>query len=311
MNNILYNIVYSIFYLFSLLPYRALYAFSDFMYIIVYYVVRYRRKIVRRNITTSFKEKTLDEVIEIEKGFYHWFCDYFVETIKLLSVSENELLKHLELVGLDEVEECFDEGQTCAGILGHYCNWELLSASALGLKRYGDDAICGLIYHPMHSAIFDRLFLKLRQNFKGVCVPKSDVPRYLLKYKGQGRMTLFGYIADQAPKYTNIHLWLDFLSHDTPVFTGGERIMRKMNNAVFYIDMQRKERGKYVYTYRLITKEPNKLPEFEITKRFFSLLEESIKKDPRFYFWTHDRWKRTREEFNREYKVENGRVVKR
>lgn len=309
MKEFLYNIVYGIFYLASKLPYRVLYVISDIANLVLYHIVRYRRDIVRRNITSAFPEKSLEECISIERGFYKWFCDYFVETVKLMSVSRQELLSRIEFRGIDKIEECFDRGQTCAGILGHYGNWELLSATGLVIKKH-PEAVIGLIYHPLRSQLFDRLFINMRQSMGGVCVPKKDILRYLVSFRSQNLMNLFGYIADQAPRYRNIHLWLPFLNHDTPVFTGAERIMRKMNNAVFYIDVERPERGKYIYTFKLMTDKPGEMPEFEITKKFFVMLEQTIRREPRFYLWSHNRWKRTREEFDKEFKIENGHVVR-
>lgn len=309
MKEFLYNIIYGIFYLVSKLPYRALYVISDIANLVLYHIVRYRRDIVRRNITSAFPEKSLEECISIERGFYKWFCDYFVETVKLMSVSRQELLSRIEFRGIDKIEECFDRGQTCAGILGHYGNWELLSATGLVIKKH-PEAVIGLIYHPLRSQLFDRLFINMRQSMGGVCVPKKDILRYLVSFRSHNLMNLFGYIADQAPRYRNIHLWLPFLNHDTPVFTGAERIMRKMNNAVFYIDVERPERGKYIYTFKLMTDKPGEMPEFEITKKFFVMLEQTIRREPRFYLWSHNRWKRTREEFDKEFKIENGHVVR-
>lgn len=309
MKEFLYNIIYGIFYLVSKLPYSALYVISDIANLVLYHIVRYRRDIVRRNITSAFPEKSLEECISIERGFYKWFCDYFVETVKLMSVSRQELLSRIEFRGIDKIEECFDRGQTCAGILGHYGNWELLSATGLVIKKH-HEAVIGLIYHPLRSQLFDRLFINMRQSMGGVCVPKKDILRYLVSFRSQNLMNLFGYIADQAPRYRNIHLWLPFLNHDTPVFTGAERIMRKMNNAVFYIDVERPERGKYIYTFKLMTDKPGEMPEFEITKKFFVMLEQTIRREPRFYLWSHNRWKRTREEFDKEFKIENGHVVR-
>lgn len=309
MKEFLYNIIYGIFYLVSKLPYRALYVISDIANLVLYHIVRYRRDIVRRNITSAFPEKSLEDCISIERGFYKWFCDYFVETVKLMSVSRQELLSRIEFRGIDKIEECFDRGQTCAGILGHYGNWELLSATGLVIKKH-PEAVIGLIYHPLRSQLFDRLFINMRQSMGGVCIPKKDILRYLVSFRSQNLMNLFGYIADQAPRYRNIHLWLPFLNHDTPVFTGAERIMRKMNNAVFYIDVERPERGKYIYTFKLMTDKPGEMPEFEITKKFFVMLEQTIRREPRFYLWSHNRWKRTREEFDKEFKIENGHVVR-
>ncbi len=268
------KIVYAFFYAISLLPFRLLYCIADFEYFMMYYVIKYRRGIVRKNLTTSFPEKSEEEIVDIEKKFYRWFSDYFFEAVKLLSISDKELRRRFKVYNSEEVEQCFQEGQDVAAILGHYCNWEWLSCVGI------------------------------------VPIPKKDILRYLVDYKRKNIRSLFGYISDQGPKWENIHLWLPFLNHpETPVFTGGERIMRKMNDAVFYVEMSRPKRGYYTATYKLITRNPNSLPEHEITRRFFKMLEETIRRNPPYYLWTHNRWKRTREEFDKRYEIKNGKVI--
>lgn len=306
----MYYILYGFCYLISLLPYRALYGLADFIYLWLYRVIGYRKKVVRKNLAEAFPEKDEKERRNIERKFYHFLCDYFVETIKLLSVSDKTLLKHLEFRNLEEVEQVFDQGRSAAGFLGHYCNWEYLSATALGFKKH-IDAATGLIYDPLSNKTVDRLFLAIRSAKRGDCINKRKILRHLLQYKQENRLSFCGYIADQAPKWENIHLWLPFLHHDTPVFTGAERIVRKMRNAVFYLDMERPKRGKYIATIRLITDHPEQLEEHELTRRFFALLEETIRREPHLYLWTHNRWGRTHEEFDRRFEVVNGKVIKR
>lgn len=302
------KVIYYIFYAISLLPFKVLYRIADFEYFLLYFVIRYRRKVVRKNLVTSFPEKTEKEIVNIEKGFYRWFADYFFEAVKLLSISDKELRRRFRIYNTEEVEACFEQGQNCAAILGHYCNWEWLSCVGINLP---ENRMMGLIYHPLYNKAFDELFKKIRSHeANGIPVPKKDILRYLVNYKRQGIMSLFGYISDQGPKWENIHLWLPFLNHDTPVFTGGEKIMRKMNDAVFYVEMSRPRRGYYTATFKLITREPGKLPEFEITRRFFQALEETIRKKPEYYLWSHNRWKRTHEEFDRRFKIVNGKVIK-
>lgn len=284
----------AIFTLISRLPFKVLYALSDFVYVLVYHVVRYRRSLVRKHLATAFPEKTDKERHEIEHKFYHWLCDYFVETIKLLTITPEEMKKHLEWRGFEQVEDCYDSGQSCAAMLGHYCNWEWLSATPVFQQRH-PDAAAVLIYHPLRSKPMDELFKKLRSQLGGVCVRKQDILRALVGYRRENRMNLAGYIADQTPKLGNIHLWLPFLNHDTPVFTGAERIIKKMQNAVFYVDMERPCRGKYIVTFKRIDVE--NLPvedEYPITHEFFRLLEKSIQRQPEFYLWTHNRWKHKR-----------------
>lgn len=300
-----YRLLYGLFYVLSLLPFSVLYVIADGFYLIVYHLVGYRRRVVRRNLTLSFPEMSLNEIKKTEKAFYHWLCDYFMETVKLLSISDRQLAKHLEFRGAEQIEQCFDKGQACAAMLGHYCNWEYLSATGIAMTRW-ERAVMGLIYHPLRNNVFDRLFIAIREKHGGTCIPKKDILRRLVEYRRSGSMSLFGYIADQSPKWENIHLFLPFMHQDTPVFTGAERIIRKMNNAVFYVHMERPSRGKYVCTFELMTDRPQEMEEYELTKDFFVRLERNIQEQPAFYLWTHDRWKRTREVYDR--KVAAGEI---
>ncbi len=306
----MYYLLFGFCYLVSLLPFRALYVLSDCVCLVVYHLIGYRKKVVRRNLETSFPEKTKEELRSIEKKFYHWLCDYFFETIKLLSISKKSLDKHFTITNPEVVTDCFRRGQNVAGILGHYCNWEWLSCAG---KDFGNDKWkVGLIYHPMTSDTVDRLFLKIRsRNPSGIPINKKDILRYLVQFKREGIMSIFGYISDQVPKWQNIHLWLRFLNQDTPVFTGAERIMKKMKDVVFYTEMSRPRRGYYTCTYHLITEAPQEMAEHDITRIFFQRLEETIRRQPEYYLWTHNRWKRTHEEFDRRFKVLNGKVIER
>lgn len=302
--------IYCLFYAISLLPFRLLYVLADIECFMLYHVIRYRRGVVRRNLVTSFPDKSEQEIVQIEKRFYHWFCDYFFEAVKLLSISDAELCRRFTIINSEEVEQCFKEGQDVAAILGHYCNWEWLSCVGMNLPLERET---GLIYHPLRNKAFDYLFRKLRSHEKhSRVIPKQDILRYVLSRKKEGIRNICGYISDQGPKWKNIHLWLPFLNHEhTPVFTGGERIMRKMNNAVFYVEMSRPKRGYYTATYKLITRTPNALEPDGITRRFFQMLEQTIRREPAYYLWSHNRWKRTKEEFDRRFQVVNGKVIER
>jgi KDO2-lipid IV(A) lauroyltransferase len=137
----------------------------------------------------------------------------------------------------------------------------------------------------------------------------QDTLREILNYRKENQPVVIGYISDQVPFWTNIHHWVDFLHHDTPVLTGTERIARKVNHAVFFLDVHRVRRGYYEAEFKLMTREPRKMDDFEITDIYFKLLEESIRRAPEFWLWSHNRWKRTREEFNERFEVVNGKVI--
>lgn len=294
MGKILYGSLYCIFYLVSLLPLTILYAISDGIYYMMYYVVRYRRHLVRKHLIDCFPEKSDEERLKIEREFYSWLCDYFMETIKLFTMSKKQVMKRMQFIGAEKVRESCQKGQSCAVYLGHYCNWEWVTSLQLWV---GEDIACGQIYHPLENKAFDKLFLYLRNRLGAQCIPMAESIRKIMKMQQEGKPIVIGFIADQVPLWNNIHYWTDFLHHDTPVFTGTEKIARKMNLAVYYLDIQRLKRGYYQAEFKLLTEIPKEKKEFEITETYIRELEKTIQRQPAFWLWTHNRWKRTREQW--------------
>ena len=303
---ILYYIVLAVWYVFSLLPLRVHYVISDLLFWLLYAVIGYRRKVVYSNISASFPEKSEEELRKIERGFYHFFCDYMVESVKLMTITPENLKKRMVFKGTEIVDEIVESGQSCALYLGHLCNWEWVSSLPLWLSP---KVHCGQIYHPLENKDFDRLFLRSRQRMGAECIAMADTLRKILEYRKAGQPIIVGYISDQVPFWTSIHHWVNFLNHDTPVLTGTERIVRKVNHAVLFLDIHRVRRGYYEAEIKLITREPQKMGEYEITDTYFKMLEQSIRKAPEFWLWSHNRWKRTREEFNERFEVINGKVI--
>ena len=303
---LLYYIVFAVWYVFSLLPLRIHYVLSDLLFWLLYGVVGYRKAVIRKNLRESFPEKSEEELRKIARGYYHFFCDYIVETIKMMTISKENIRRRLTFKGTELVDEIVESGQSCAVYLGHLGNWEWVTSLPLWVTP---KAQCGQIYHPLENKEFDRLFLYSRQRLGAKCIAMQDTLREILKYRKENQPVVIGYISDQVPFWTNIHHWVDFLHHDTPVLTGTERIARKVNHAVFFLDVHRVRRGYYEAEFKLITREPQKMDEFEITDIYFKLLEESIRRAPEFWLWSHNRWKRTREEFNERFEVVNGKVI--
>lgn len=308
MRKILYYLVYAAWYVHSLLPMRVHYVISDVLFLLLYHVVGYRRSTVWSNIDSSFPEYGNDEKKGIQRGFYHFLCDYLVESVKLLTINEEELKRRLVFKGTERINEVVESGQSCAVYLGHYCNWEWITSLPLWVT---DKAQCGQIYHPLENKDFDKLFLRLRQRFGAKCISMNDTLRKMVEYRRENQPVVIGYISDQVPFWTNIHHWCQFLHHDTAVLTGTERIARRMNHAVFYMDVRRVKRGYYEAEFKLITRDPASMPEHGITDRYFQMLEKSIRRAPEFWLWSHNRWKRTHERFDLLYQVVDGKVVRR
>lgn len=298
---VLYLLIYSIGYLISLLPLRVLYVLSDMLYFPLYYIIRYRRHIVRRNLTDSFPEKNAKEIVRIEKGFYSFFCDYIVETLKQLSITHDEMRRRMTFSGTEELVRDMEAANTQFGFiyLGHYCNWEWIASMPYS---FDDTVACGQIYHPLYNKFFDNLFLKMRSQYGALCIPMKETLRKIIKMKQSGKKVVIGFIADQAPKWNSIHHFTPFLNHDTPVFIGTEKLGRQMKAVIYFADVTRVKRGYYHTRLVRMTDHIEQIPEFRLTDMYMEHLEQMIRRAPQYWLWSHNRWKRTRQEWEQRMK---------
>ena len=295
---IVYFFTFCFWYLLSLLPLGILYLFSNLLYYPLYYCIRYRRHIVRKNLIGSFPEKDLKEIIGIEKKFYQFFCDYVVETIKLFTISKKQLMSRMTFEGIDVITSEMEKNDKdlCFVYLGHYGNWEWIASLAYWTP---DDFLCAQIYHPLRNKAFDKLFLNLRNQFGGECIPMKVTLRRILELKKARQKTIIGFISDQLPKWSSIHHFTPFLHRETATFTGTEQMGKKFGAIIYYAEVTRPKRGYYHCTFKKLVENPSALPDFEITDNCASRLEEMIQKTPYLWLWSHDRWKRTKEEYER------------
>ena len=286
--------LYRIVYLISLLPFRMLYIFSDVLAWLACDVIRYRRSVVRRNLAASFPEKQEKDIRKIEKRFYRFLCDYFIETVKLASMSPDKMRRHLKVENIEEINEAVRQGQSVSIYLGHYCNWEWVSSLPLHIDPA---AKCAQIYHPLENKTFDRLLYRLRTRFDANNIPMKDILPTLITWKKENVPSVTGYIADQAPGL-NIHLFVDFLNHETGAYTGPERISKFLGAKAVYGHMSRPKRGYYTLRFIPISENVKKENIFVTTRKYFTLLQDNIRETPQYWLWSHNRWKRSRELFN-------------
>lgn len=291
-----YYVIFPLWYVFSLLPLRVLYLLSDIMYFPVYKVFGYRRRVVRKNLAESFPDKSREELREIERKFYHYFCDYVVETIKYFSISEREIRRRMVFEGAEEANRYLAEGKSSILFMGHYCNWEWVSSLPLYITK-ADNHVRGHIYHRLANATMDDLFLRMRHRFESENIEMHSALRVLARCRAEGKRFVIGFISDQAPKWENINMWTDFLNHKTAFFTGAEGLAKLADAAVFYIDVKRVKRGYYRATFVKMTDHPKDFAGHELTVQYARLLQQSIETAPEYWLWTHNRWKRSYEEY--------------
>ena len=287
-----YHFFYGLFWLISLLPLRMLYILSDLVYPIVKRT--YRRKVVDDNLVKSFPEKTEEERDKIANNFYHQLCDYFAEDIKLFSMSKKEMMKRMTFSGLEHIKDGFDNGKDYMfAYLGHFGNWEWIAS----LQYWMPYAHCSQIYHPLYNKVSDRIFLKLREQYGGECIPMKKTLRRILEIKRNGENVVVGFISDQQPKWESIHHFTPFLNRETAVFTGTEVLAKKLGAMVYYAHVTRPRRGYYHCEFVPMTHTPAERPDFDLTDQYMKMLEKDICTTPHMWLWTHKRWRRTKEEW--------------
>ncbi len=267
-------------------PLWVLYILSDLIYPLIYYVARYRREVVRKNLTNSFPEKTEQEIKEIERKFYRHFCDYVVETMKLMHISDEEMRRRMQFTNPEYIEQLRSDGRPIFLYLGHQANWEYIISITMWISP---ELSAGQIYHPLSNKVMDKLIYRLRSRFNTLGIPQKQTLRTVLSMSREGKHLILGLIADQRPPRRPEPEWMTFLHQDTPIITGGEVMGTKLNAHFIYGSMKCLRRGYYELTFHPIN--PVEGEEFGYSKQFMRMLEQDIKAQPHLYLWTHKRWK--------------------
>lgn len=274
--------------LLSYMPLCMLYVLSDILYVPVYYLVRYRRKIVRRNLTTCFPEKSEKEIKRIERKFYRHFIDQVFETVKMCTISPEEMRRRMKFTNIEEVNELLREGKSYSTYIGHYCNWEWVASSGMWLNKY---SACYQIYHRLANKHMDDLMIHIRERFGNTCVPMRETVRHIARAVKLPQPIIVGFISDQSPKLRESKYFIDFLNHRIPVLTGTEKLTKHFGLGALFLQVRRVKRGYYEAEFQVLHPEPQKLSDFELTDLYFKRLEEEIRREPELYLWTHNRFK--------------------
>jgi Kdo2-lipid IVA lauroyltransferase/acyltransferase len=290
MSSLLFYILFAFIWLFSWIPFWILYRISDLLYLIVFYMVRYRKKTVIHNIRTSFPEKTEKEVMQMTKLFYRHFCDFLLEMSKCIRISPGQLDKHMKFINPEVFEELAQENRNFALVSSHYNNWEWLITLPIKMKHR-----FLVIYRPLENKAFDRLVMCLRGRHKPVMTPMESIFREGVKCRSENTLFSIWFLADQRPPRST-KFWTRFLNHDVAFFEGVEKLSRKLNLAVVFMDVQKVKRGYYEVRLKRLIDNAAQTNENEVTLACVKEMEEEILKRPEFWLWSHKRFKHTRPE---------------
>ncbi|TVR79678.1 MAG: hypothetical protein EA412_06105 [Chitinophagaceae bacterium] len=283
----LYYIFKFIFKVIGLIPMRILYVFSDLLYLLLYRVMSYRKKIVRSNLVHAFPEKSIAEIKKIERGFYHNFCDMIFETLKAVG-SDFSAIKNRFVTDLEAYMEVQKTGKSAFMGSSHFFNWEWGNWVLANQTKF---QVLG-IYMPIKSDWLERLMLEMRQRYGTRMIPVGSVREVASQYADV--QTLEVYVTDQNPSGPDKGYWIDFMNRPVPFHAGLERVARKLNYPVIFERAVKVKRGHYTTHSVIAFENPADTEEGEITRAIVKFTEESIRQQPENYVWTHNRWKYTK-----------------
>lgn len=276
----------------SITPFPLLYLRSDCYAFLLYHLIRYRRKVVRENLLKSFPEKPLAEIRSIEKRFYRNFCDLAVEICKIRHMKTEDLLERVEYTNPEVLVELCDQGKSLLLAMQHSSNWEWLWQTQASVSAHHHFAI----YKKLENPYFDRYVYQLRtRHAQGEEVMIEDRNTKSVMERRQGMVDAVLILGDQSPRGVETDFWTDFLHRDTCWYTGIEKLARRFDDAVVYVEMIRVKRGRYQVTFHPITEDPKSMEEGSIMEQYVRHVERFIQTNPDNWLWSHRRWKHTRQ----------------
>lgn len=281
-----YILIYPILWFISILPFRLLYALSDFLYILLYYVFRYRKQTVIDNLRLVFPEKSDHEIKIITKKFFHHFCDMILESIKSMNISLESMKARYTFKNLDIIKEFEKQNKSIVLMCAHYGSWEWIFI----LQTYTTHRGYG-IYKRLQNKYFDRLIKSIRARYNSYLITTKETFSVLEDAKKNGILSMNGFASDQSPKKHKAHHWNEFMGIKVPVHTGAEMLAKKLDMPVVFFAVERKKRGYYEATFQTLAEKPTDFKDYEITDKFLKLVEAQIHEAPEYYLWTHKRWK--------------------
>ena len=289
MSFIAFIIIYPILFLISILPFRLLYFFSDFVYFLIYYIIGYRKKVVRANIALALPHLSEKERLIIEKKSYQHLCDMFLEMIKTMSISGKEIEERFVFSNLEIINELEKKDKSIALMCAHYASYEWVISMNERVSYQGF-----AIYKKVNNPYFDKLVKKIRSRFKAYLITTKETRSVIEQNESKGNHAIYGFASDQSPQVRPQTYWSKFMGIEVPVYIGAEVLSKKYDMNVVFLKVKKVKRGFYQADIELISDNVNSIPDYQITETFLRKVEKQIHEAPEFYLWTHKRWKHRR-----------------
>ena len=289
-----FYLLYGFLWLLTRLPIRFLYLISDLIFPLLYYLIPYRKKLVKKNMQNSFPEWNKKKVNHTARRFYSWLLDSMIESMLFSFLPEKEITKRYHFRNPEVCNELFEKGKSILLVMGHYGNWEWTSTLPLAVKHK-----VLAIYKPLHNPWYDRFIKNNREKYGVITVPMDKTLRVMNEYHQKKIPVITLFLADQRPRFAQIQYWTKFMNQDTPVILGPEKISVKFDDAVVFYNIIPVKRGHYEIEFDVLYENPRETKQHEITDAYFRRLERMIHLNPEYWLWTHHRWKHDKELYDK------------
>lgn len=291
MQFVFFILLYPLLWVISILPFRLLYILSDCIYVLIYYVLGYRKKTVRQNLALALPHLSEKERLIIEKKSFRHLCDMFLEMIKTMSISKKEIEKRFVFSNIEVYNDLEKQGKSIALMCAHYASyeWVISMNHYISFRGYA-------IYKRIRNEHFDKLVRDIRSKFKAYLITTKETKNVIEKNIRKGILGVYGFASDQTPRpMANMH-WYHFMGIETPIHVGAELIAKRYDMNMIYLKVKKVKRGHYEGTFEILTTDVKSVPDFKISETFMDKVEQQILEAPEYYLWTHKRWKRKRDE---------------
>lgn len=286
MQFLVYILAYPLLWLISILPFRIFYWFSDCVYFLVYYIIGYRKKVVQANLALALPHLSDAERKKTEKKFYQHMCDMFLEMIKTMSISAEEMEKRFHVTNIDLILDYAKKGKSVILVASHYASYEWLLTIN---PKLGFQGIA--VYKKLANPYFDKLIRKIRSKYNTELIETKKAIPLMAQNQRDGKLSLYGLASDQSPKLDRIFHASSFMGIEVPVHTGAEMLAKKYDLSVIFVKVKKVKRGYYEATFLSLADNSKDYEDFKITEMYLKEVEKQIYEEPEYYLWTHKRWK--------------------
>ncbi len=279
-------LIYPLIWLLSLLPFKVLYLLSDLIYVILYHVVGYRKKVVYGNLKIAFPEKSEKERKAIAKKFYAHFVDVFIEMIKSFTISKKEISKRYVCTNVKVLQELEKKDKSIILLGAHYANWEWMFSLNMQVASKGIG-----VYKKVKNPYFDKKVRQTRGRYNTTLVPTKEISGIIQDNYDNGIHAIYGLIGDQTPRPKKLHYWSEYFGVRVPIHTGAEILAKKYDFAMVFFSVTKVKRGYYEIGLKIASENAREIEDYKLTDFFLRETEKHIKNAPEYYLWTHKRFK--------------------